>query len=88
MFVIEKDNINAGDILLYTKHLEGLKEDTNVRYKDLDNLNVPSQIIKPFERDIADMDFSLQAENQLSSSKQVDTPNFGVEKTFAQNTSD
>ena len=40
--VIERDNNNAGDILLYTKHMKGLKEDINVRYKDLDNLNVPS----------------------------------------------
>ena len=60
MSVIEKDNINAGDFLFYMKHLEGLKEDINVRYKDLDHLNVPSLIIKPFESDKADIDFSLQ----------------------------
>ena len=62
MSVFEKDNINAGEILLYTKHLKGLKEDIKFRYQDLDNLNVSSQIIKPFESDIADIDFSLQEE--------------------------
>ena len=92
--VIEKDNINADDILLYTKHSKEWKEDINVRYKDLENLNVPSWILKLFESNIADIDFSLQEEfielgENLELKINFQTSGYvGVEKTFAQNTSD
>ena len=94
MSVIEKDNINADDILLYTKHSKEWKEDINVRYKYLENLNVPSWIIKPFESNIADIDFSLQEEfielgENLELKINFQTSGYvGVEKTFAQNTPD
>ena len=70
------------------------KNGINVRYKDLENLNVPSWILKPFESNIADIDFSLQEEfielgENLELKINFQTSGYvGVEKTFAQNTSD
>lgn len=39
-----------------------MKEDFNIRFEDLENLNVPSWIIQPFECDISEVNVSLQEE--------------------------
>ena len=60
----EKEKISDCELEIYINHLGKLQEDFKVRFKDLDEMNVPDWIVTPFDLKMenSDIEFYLQEE--------------------------